>query len=606
MRKNLAVVLVITFLFSVITLIPKGFSQWNIKLDYLVDESGGSIEINLTAPVYVTSVPLEVFDAEDRPVFKREIGDYFTKRAESTRFNRFILNLPLPEKMPVRVTLFPGTAMERSYILTNPDVRIDLEEGKAKVYLLKDSSINLSVVNGKSFAEFSIIAAQEGWHSIDLDGLPEDLTKPGTAMYFTITFPGGLSTTVTRYVPRLFVDAGKGYTNIKGMGISGSAPGIGIYDSGGRLKSRTGRPVRFKEGEFLFQENYDGDGKEIKDGDRLLYKEEGYSFRFDIPYFFAAYNEQDNSISGTVSRKGRVVFRVGSNYLEAVPDEKGRFCIPLPEPVDIARLAGVRGGYVSPAGNEYWKMFDWGDLIKATPLYKSSQFDIRIMSYNIHHGISRDGKLDINKIAEVIRESGAQIVGLQEVDYRFIRTFFRDQARELAEKLDMHYYFGENFTLFGAGYGNAVLSKFPIVSASNLQLDSKGEQRGVVSARIDIHGKEVNFLVTHLSLNRSIRDTQLQQIRKYIGLLEDEVILVGDFNSTPEAGEIMYMERELKEAAKEMGKEDLYTFVARDGARERIDYIFLSPEIAVSDVYTIESDASDHLPLVADIGIKDI
>lgn len=606
MRKNLAVVLVITFLFSVITLIPKGFSQWNIKLDYLVDESGGSIEINLTAPVYVTSVPLEVFDAEDRPVFKREIGDYFTKRAESTRFNRFILNLPLPEKMPVRVALFPGTAMERSYILTNPDVRIDLEEGKAKVYLLKDSSINLSVVNGKSLAEFSIIAAQEGWHSIDLDGLPEDLTKPGTAMYFTITLPGGLSTTVTRYVPRLFVDAGKGYTNIKGMGISGSAPGIGICDSGGRLKSRTGRPVRFKEGEFLFQENFDGGGKEIKDGDRLLYKEEGYSFRFDIPYFFAAYNEQDNSISGTVSRKGRVVFRVGSNYLEAVPDEKGRFCIPLPEPVDIARLAGVRGGYVSPAGNEYWKIFDWGDLIKATPLYKSSQFDIRIMSYNIHHGISRDGKLDINKIAEVIRESGAQIVGLQEVDNRFIRTFFRDQARELAEKLEMHYYFGENFTLFGAGYGNAVLSKFPIVNASNLQLDSKGEQRGVVSARIDIYGKEVNFLVTHLSLNRSIRDTQLQQIRKYIGLLEDEVILVGDFNSTPEAGEIMYMERELKEAAKEMGKEGLYTFVARDGARERIDYIFLSPEIAVSDVYTIESDASDHLPLVADIGIKDI
>ncbi|HQA48680.1 MAG TPA: endonuclease/exonuclease/phosphatase family protein, partial [Bacillota bacterium] len=505
MRKNLAVVLVITFLFSVITLIPKGFSQWNIKLDYLVDESGGSIEINLTAPVYVTSVPLEVFDAEDRPVFKREIGDYFTKRAESTRFNRFILNLPLPEKMPVRVTLFPGTAMERSYILTNPDVRIDLEEGKAKVYLLKDSSINLSVVNGKSFAEFSIIAAQEGWHSIDLDGLPEDLTKPGTAMYFTITFPGGLSTTVTRYVPRLFVDAGKGYTNIKGMGISGSAPGIGIYDSGGRLKSRTGRPVRFKEGEFLFQENYDGDGKEIKDGDRLLYKEEGYSFRFDIPYFFAAYNEQDNSISGTVSRKGRVVFRVGSNYLEAVPDEKGRFCIPLPEPVDIARLAGVRGGYVSPAGNEYWKMFDWGDLIKATPLYKSSQFDIRIMSYNIHHGISRDGKLDINKIAEVIRESGAQIVGLQEVDNFHPRSKFTNQAKWLADEVGMYGVYGANLSIGPTQYGNAVLSRFPIVSYTNIPLPSGLEPRGCLLAEIDVCGHRLTFLTTHLGLSKDER-----------------------------------------------------------------------------------------------------
>ncbi|MFA6670953.1 MAG: endonuclease/exonuclease/phosphatase family protein, partial [Bacillota bacterium] len=134
----------------------------------------------------------------------------------------------------------------------------------------------------------------------------------------------------------------------------------------------------------------------------------------------------------------------------------------------------------------------------------------------------------------------------------------------------------------------------------------KGEQRGVVSATIDIYGKEVNFLVTHLSLNRSIRDKQLQQIRRYIGLLEDEVILVGDFNSTPGAGEIMYIERRLKEAVKELGREDLYTFVGRDGVRTRIDYVFLSPEITVSDVWTIDSDASDHLPLLANIGIKDL
>ena len=81
-----------------------------------------------------------------------------------------------------------------------------------------------------------------------------------------------------------------------------------------------------------------------------------------------------------------------------------------------------------------------------------------------------------------------------------------------------------------------------------------GELRGVISATIDVYGKEINFLVTHLSLNRSIRDTQLQQIRRYIDMLEDEVILVGDYNSTPEDGEIMYIERKLKEAAKELSR----------------------------------------------------
>jgi endonuclease/exonuclease/phosphatase family metal-dependent hydrolase len=606
MKKKLAVVLLVTFLFSIIALIPKGFSQWNIKLDYLVDSSGKSIEINLTAPVYITSVPLEVYDGNGSIILQREIGQYFTKRNENTRFNRFILNLPLPESMPVELVLFPGSTMERSYTLSNPEVKIDLKNKKVQAYLPREVSIYLSVVNGDTNAEYSLVSAQDGWHSIDISSLPHQLTQPGTALYSTVTFPGGLSTTVTGYMPQVFVDAGIGYTNIEGKSAGGQIPRISILDSDGKLKYTAGQAVQFKEGKFLFQESFEGSRKEIRDGDRLVYSEDGYSFAFDIPYFFASYNEKDNTISGTVSRRGKVVFRIASQSLEAVPDEKGRFSIALMQPIDINRLINVRGGYVSPSGNEYWKMFDWGHIFKASPLYKGAEFDIKVMSYNINHGISRDGKLDIDAAAEVIKESGAQIIGLQEVDSRFVRSLFKDQAKELADKLDMYYYFGENISLLGAGYGNAVLSKFPIITASNLQLDSKGEQRGVVSARIDIYGKEVNFLVTHLSLNRSIRDTQLQQIRRYIRLLEEEVILVGDFNSIPEAGEIMYIERILREAGKELDKEGMYTFVMRDGTPVRIDYIFLSSDIAVSDIYTIYSDASDHLPIVGDIRIKDI
>ena len=65
----------------------------------------------------------------------------------------------------------------------------------------------------------------------------------------------------------------------------------------------------------------------------------------------------------------------------------------------------------------------------------------------------------------------------------------------------------------------------------------------------------------------------------------------------------MYIERELKRGR---NAERTCTPLSEGTDKSRIDFIFLSPEIAVSDVYTIESDASDHLPLVADIGIKDI
>ncbi len=606
MKKKLAAVILVAFLFSVIALIPKGFSQWNTRLDYLVNSYGKSMEINISTPVYITSVPLEIYNSEGDLLLRRELKQYFTKRAEDARFNRFILNLPLPEGMPARAVLFPQSIMERSYTLADPEIKIDLENKKVQAYLPGESGIYLSVVNGKTAAEYSIVSSQEGWYGIDISSLPHQLTQPGTALYSTITFPGGMSTTVTRYIPQVFVEAGIGYTNIKGKGISGKQPVISIYDSGGKLKSKTGKAVQVKDGEFLFQESFNDKRKEVRDGDKLVYSEEGSSFAFDIPYFFAVYDIEENTISGTVSRRGRVVFRIGSQFFEAVPDERGRFEITLPQAVDTTRLMNVRGGYISPAGNEYWKMFDWGHIFKATPLYRGSEYDIKVMSYNINHGISRDGKIDIDAAAEVIRESGAQIVGLQEVDSRFVRSFFKDQTRELAEKLDMYYYFGENVSLLGAGYGNAVLSRFPIISASNLQLDGRGEQRGVISARIDIYGKEINFLVTHLSLNRGTRNTQLQQIRRYIELLEEEVVLVGDFNSTPEAGEIMYIERILKEAGRELGKKDIYTFIMNDGTPVCIDYIFVSSEVEVSDLYTIESDASDHFPVVADIRIKDI
>jgi endonuclease/exonuclease/phosphatase family metal-dependent hydrolase len=44
---------------------------------------------------------------------------------------------------------------------------------------------------------------------------------------------------------------------------------------------------------------------------------------------------------------------------------------------------------------------------------------VTVMSFNIHHGQGTDGVLDLERIARVIRASGADIVGLQEVDRHF-------------------------------------------------------------------------------------------------------------------------------------------------------------------------------------------
>ena len=53
---------------------------------------------------------------------------------------------------------------------------------------------------------------------------------------------------------------------------------------------------------------------------------------------------------------------------------------------------------------------------------------LRVASFNIHHGVGLDGKLDLDRIAEVVRSTGAEVVGLQEVDRHLsVRSGWIDQ-----------------------------------------------------------------------------------------------------------------------------------------------------------------------------------
>ena len=69
--------------------------------------------------------------------------------------------------------------------------------------------------------------------------------------------------------------------------------------------------------------------------------------------------------------------------------------------------------------------------------------EVRVLTYNIHHGEGIDGKFDLARIAKVIRKSRAHIVALQEVDQRTKRWAL----------------FGKSMEFDGGEYGNALLVK---------------------------------------------------------------------------------------------------------------------------------------------------
>ena len=117
---------------------------------------------------------------------------------------------------------------------------------------------------------------------------------------------------------------------------------------------------------------------------------------------------------------------------------------------------------------------------------------LTVMTYNIHHGAGIDGVLDLERIAVLIEKSGADVIGLQEVDRHWdVRSNWVDQPAWFAQRLKMHYAYAANLDLPPVNpgeprrqYGTAILSKYPIKDFTNtlLPLYPTGEQRGLAVA----------------------------------------------------------------------------------------------------------------------------
>src|SRR4029079_10643504 len=89
---------------------------------------------------------------------------------------------------------------------------------------------------------------------------------------------------------------------------------------------------------------------------------------------------------------------------------------------------------------------------------------ITVMTYNIHHGAGGDGRVDLERIATVIRAANPDVVALQELDSGVPRTNGAFQAEELARLTKMQGVFGPAMDYEGGKYGDAVLCRFTIVS----------------------------------------------------------------------------------------------------------------------------------------------
>ena len=234
---------------------------------------------------------------------------------------------------------------------------------------------------------------------------------------------------------------------------------------------------------------------------------------------------------------------------------------------------------------------------------------LTVMTYNIHHGAGIDGVLDLERIAVLIEKSGADVVGLQEVDRHWdVRSNWVDQPAWFAKRLKMHYAYAANLDLPPVNpgeprrqYGTAILSRYPIQDFTNtlLPLYPTGEQRGLAVASIQVRGADLRFANTHLTSNNNAeRLEQAQKVVELLGAMNKPTVLVGDLNATPEKPEIKTLTAVLDDTWTEVGVGPGYTIEA-DNPTKRIDFQLHSPQLVPSKASVPVTPASDHLPVVA-------
>lgn len=235
---------------------------------------------------------------------------------------------------------------------------------------------------------------------------------------------------------------------------------------------------------------------------------------------------------------------------------------------------------------------------------------IRVMTWNIHHGEGLDGRVDLERIASLIKSERADIVALQEVDNGVARTSRRDLPKELAALTGMTSVFSNNIAYQGGEYGNAVLTRFPVKRWANhhYQMLRPNEQRGILQLVLDVRGREVVVMNTHIDsrpddAERWVNVGEIEQLTTKCG--ERPVILCGDFNNLPKGRVYERLTQTFQDTWVKVGDGDGFSFPAQS-ANRRIDYIwFTKPDVLKPlKAWLPQSEASDHLPLVAEFELR--
>lgn len=254
---------------------------------------------------------------------------------------------------------------------------------------------------------------------------------------------------------------------------------------------------------------------------------------------------------------------------------------------------------------------------------------IRVLQYNVHHGIGADGRLDLARVADVIDRVDPDVAGLQEIRRHWgEETAREDQLERLADLLDAdaELVFGEANSKPPDGdaggherqYGLAALSTHPIEPVANRRLPNVESEhpRTHLSTRVDVDGTELTFDVVHFSPREADRRKQAPAVLERTADDDRNRVLVGDLNAGPGSEAVGTLTERFVDAAHAAGEQRATKptpWVERtDGGaalevrapRKRVDHVLATSDVTPESVDVRYSLASDHCPVVAELTLS--
>lgn len=230
-----------------------------------------------------------------------------------------------------------------------------------------------------------------------------------------------------------------------------------------------------------------------------------------------------------------------------------------------------------------------------------------VASYNVHRCVGLDRRFDPDRIARVIDEMAADIIGLQEIDSRFYQDGEHGHVDYLAKATGLNVVMGPTRRRRGGRFGNALFTRHGIREVRRIDLSVPGrEPRGAMDVELEVNGESVRVMVAHLGLGWRERRRQVKRLCETFRADEERriEIVLGDFNEwMPRGKPLSLIHDHFGKPPARLTFPSIFPLLA-------LDRIWVRPlESLVSVCAHISPEsriASDHLPVKAFIDTSQI